>query len=152
MMNQDKALTGACLCGGARFEVTRRPTPIQYCHCTRCRRATGGPFMAALAARTESFRWLAGEELISTYAAPILEAPPAYRRAFCSRCGSPMPLVDREQPFVVIPAGCLDGDPGTRPFRHIFVARKAPWYEIADDLPQLPEHVPPEQRLPRKPG
>lgn len=106
--------------------------------------------MAALATRTTGFRWLEGEDLIAEYVAPIREAPPAYRRGFCKRCGSPMPLLDREQPFVVIPTGCLDGDPGTRPFRHIFVGLKAPWYDILDDLPRFTGHVPPEQRLPRK--
>jgi len=32
--------------------------------------------------------------------------------------------------------GTLDGDPGLRPERHVFVANKAPWFEITDDLPQ----------------
>ena len=34
--------------------------------------------------------------------------------------------------------GTLDGDPGVRPSLHIFVGSKAPWYEIADDLPKHP--------------
>jgi hypothetical protein len=141
---------GSCLCGRARFETEGRLTPIQYCHCTRCRKATGGAFMAALAVKTDAFRWIDGAELIGSYTAPIREAPPAYRRGFCRQCGSPMPLLDPEQPYVVIPAGALDDDPGTRPFRHIFVGVKATWFEITDDLPQFTGHVPPEQRLPRK--
>jgi hypothetical protein len=36
----------------------------------------------------------------------------------------------------VIPAGGLDHDPGLRPQMHIFVGSKAPWFEIADDLPR----------------
>jgi len=32
--------------------------------------------------------------------------------------------------------GAIDGDPGVRPGEHIFTASKAPWYEIADGLPQ----------------
>ncbi len=143
-------IKGSCLCGGAQFALSGRATPIQYCHCTRCRKATGGAFMAALAARTDVFEWLQGEELIASYVAPIVESPPGYRRGFCRICGSPMPLLEREQPYVVIPAGCLDDDPGSRPFRHIFVGVKAPWYEIHDTLPQFPGHVLPEQRLPRK--
>ena len=30
----------------------------------------------------------------------------------------------------------LDDDPGLRPAAHTFVAYKAPWFEITDDLPQ----------------
>jgi len=32
--------------------------------------------------------------------------------------------------------GTLDDDPGLRPSLHIFVGSKAPWFDIADDLPQ----------------
>ncbi len=34
-------------------------------------------------------------------------------------------------------AGALDDDIDQRPIDHIFVGSKAPWYEIADDLPQF---------------
>ena len=33
----------------------------------------------------------------------------------------------------------LNDDPGLRPAAHTFVAYKAPWFEITDDLPQYPE-------------
>lgn len=35
--------------------------------------------------------------------------------------------------------GSLDDDPVMHPLSHIFVASKAPWFEITDDLPQFPE-------------
>jgi len=44
--------------------------------------------------------------------------------------------------FVVVPAGVLDGDPGIRPTYHIFVGSKAPWHEIADQLPRHEEYPP----------
>jgi hypothetical protein len=34
-------LTGGCLCGGVRFEVTEPPVTASYCHCTRCQKRTG---------------------------------------------------------------------------------------------------------------
>ena len=36
----------------------------------------------------------------------------------------------------------LDDDPLVRPACHVFVASKAPWFEITDDLPQYPEYAP----------
>ena len=33
-------------------------------------------------------------------------------------------------------------DPPVRPALHCFVASKAPWFEITDDLPQYPEYPP----------
>ena len=41
-----------------------------------------------------------------------------------------------------VPAGLLDDDPGVRPLLHVFTSSKAPWWEIADDLPQFPKWVP----------
>jgi hypothetical protein len=38
---------------------------------------------------------------------------------------------------VEIPAGSLDDDPGLRPDKHIYVEVRAPWFRIADALPQL---------------
>ena len=47
-----------------------------------------------------------------------------------------------EGAYVVLHAGALDQDPGSRPVHHIFVGSKAPWLEIADDLPQYEEYDP----------
>jgi hypothetical protein len=33
----------------------------------------------------------------------------------------------------------LDSDPGVHPEAHICAGSKAPWFTIADDLPQFPE-------------
>lgn len=89
--------------------------------------------------RTEDFRLLAGAELIRRYEAPIRERPPPYRTAFCARCGSPAPDPSPGADWFEIAAGTLEGDPGLRPDRHIYVEGKARWYEIADALPQLDE-------------
>lgn len=143
-------IEGSCLCGAVRFAVDGRVSPLQYCHCTRCQKATGGPYMAAVAARTEHVRWLAGAELIERCELPVREEPPPYRRDFCRRCGAPVPIVDPERPFAVILAGSLDGRPELTPFRRIFVACNPPWYEIRDELPQFPGRLSPELRLPTR--
>ncbi len=130
-------ITGSCLCGGVRFELKRSVGPFELCHCRRCRKASGSAFAAGLGVKAEDFRLLQGAELIRTYEAPILEAPPPYRVSFCDRCGSPVPNPEPGASWFEVPAGLLDGDPGAQPDRHIFVELKAPWFEIADELPQL---------------
>jgi hypothetical protein len=131
------------LCGGVRFEIDGMLTPIQLCHATRCRKATGGAYAPEMLAAREGFRWLGGESLISRYEAPLLQEPPPYRRAFCSRCGSPLPIEIEGTPFMILIAGVLDGDPGTRPFRHAFVGQQACWHEITDALPRFAGQPPP---------
>ena len=129
-------VTGRCLCGGVRFQITRAPTPIQACHARRCRRATGGPYALEAGVGADAFRWLEGEKLVVQYEAPLLEKPPAYRRAFCRVCGSPVPLVYPAIGGVGIPPGALDDESGLALSHHAFVAQKAPWLELTDDLPR----------------
>jgi len=130
-------ITGSCLCGGVRFEIAEAVGPFELCHCRRCRKASGSAFTALLGVRTRDFRLVQGRDLIATYEAPLLEAPPPYRTSFCRSCGSPVPDPDPSSEWFEIPAGLLDGDPGFRPDKHIFVELNAAWHEITDALPQL---------------
>lgn len=128
---------GGCLCGGVRFQIREARGPFELCHCARCRKSTGSAFASGLCVAREDFTLLQGRELVQTYEMAIREAPPPYRRHFCNRCGSPVPDALSEFSVMEIPAGSLDDDPGVRPDHHIYVEYKAPWYEIADSLPQL---------------
>lgn len=130
-------ICGGCLCGGVQFEIERATGPFELCHCARCRKVSGSAFMAGLGVRAEDFRFVCGQELIKTYEAPTLEAPPAYRVSFCGRCGSPVPDPPPGADWFEIPAGLLDDDPQVRPDKHIFVDRKSAWFTIVDALPQL---------------
>jgi hypothetical protein len=95
-----------------------------------------------LLAPDASLRWLSGAEQVREYEAPLLDSPPAYRRAFCGTCGSPLPAAIGTAPFVSLNAGVLDDDPESRPFRHAFVDQKACWHEITDELPSFPGRPP----------
>jgi len=143
-------VTGSCLCGGVAFRIDGRLSPMQYCHATRCRKATGSAFAPEVVALASAFQWTRGEDLVTTYEAPLLREPPPYRRAFCRVCGSPLPVALEGTDFVVLQAGVLDGDPETQPFRHIFVGQRAPWHTITDDMPQFAAHDPANERLPRR--
>ena len=128
-------LTGSCLCGAVRYAATGAPREFELCHCSRCRKASGGPFIAELVLETDDFRWEQGGSLVRVYEAPVRARPPPHRRAFCTVCGGPVPIVADD--LVRIPAGTLDGDPGIRPQRHIFADLKAEWFDITDDLPRF---------------
>ncbi len=130
-------IQGSCLCGGVRFEITQAVGPFELCHCNRCRKASGSAFAAMLGVRTSDFQFVHGRDLIATYEAPVLEAPPPYRTSFCRRCGSPVPNPKAAAEWFEIPAGLLESDPGGRPDKHIFVELKAPWHAITDTLPQF---------------
>jgi hypothetical protein len=124
-------IRGSCLCGAVAFEIHGKASPIQTCHCSRCRKTTGSAFSAAAMCASNNFVWVNGQGNISVFALPS-----GFLHAFCKSCGSPVPapgIAEKLKPF---PAGCLDDDPGTRVIWHTFVGSKAPWFEITDDLPQ----------------
>jgi len=139
---------GGCLCGSVRFAWEGRATPIQLCHAKRCQRASGSAFQPEMAVEADGFRWLRGEDQIAIYEAPLLREPPPLRRAFCRTCGSPVPVVREGQPWVGVLAGSVDGDPGVRPFRHIFLSDSPAWLELGDDgLRRYDERPPASERL-----
>jgi hypothetical protein len=134
-------LTGACLCGAVRFEVTEPLRSAGYCHCTRCQRRTGTAASASGRIEPGSLRLLAGEELLRSYDPP----DHGFRKVFCSGCGGHLWSQSPDDPEVKsIRLGAFDGDPGIRPSYRQFVAYAAPWEAIPDDgLPRYPEHRPP---------
>jgi len=127
---------GSCLCGAIRYVVDGPAVRCHNCHCLRCRRARSSMYAANLFTWVDALRLTRGEELLVSYKLP---GAAYFGQDFCRVCGSPMPRFDRERSIAIVPMGSLDDDPGTRPMRHIFVASKAPWFAISDDLPQFAE-------------
>ena len=134
------AVTGSCLCGAIRYEVTGRISPIALCHCSKCRKANGSAFHSGALCRKTKFRWLRGEGEFREY-----RTESGYRVRFCRHCGSPVPMHLEDEPFVVLHAGALDVDPGSRPIHHFHVGSKAPWYEIHGPLPCYDESAPADE-------
>jgi hypothetical protein len=128
-------IRGGCLCGAVRWELDGAFEGMSNCHCSMCRRAHGAAFATYAQARAASFRIAAGEDRMRRY-----RSSPDVVRTFCGECGSSLLFLFEPMPRKVwVAVGTCDGDPGMRPSRHIFVGSKAPWYEIADGLPQAEE-------------
>ena len=135
----DLPLTGGCLCGGVRFEVSEPPVSASYCHCTRCQRRTGTSASAQAAIAPGSLRIVAGEELVRVY-----EPEGGFGKAFCSVCGSALWAVNPTSGQISgVRLGAFDEDPGVRPQYRQFVAYAASWEPIPDDgLDRYPERRP----------
>lgn len=130
---------GSCLCGGVAYVVEGAPLRWWTCHCQRCRKTRSAACASNLFTAADGVRFLRGEDLAASYKIPEAKY---FRQVFCRACGSPIPRIDHDRNFAIIPAGGLDDDPGARPQAHIFVGSKAPWDEITDDVPQHAEYPP----------
>ena len=128
------AVSGSCLCASVAFEVKPDWIAIHHCHCSRCRRARAAAHTTNGFTATQNLVFTRGEGNIESYKLPSARF---FRHNFCRTCGSGMPRRDPERGFAVIPFGALDGDPGRGADDHIFASDRAPWYAIADDLPQF---------------
>lgn len=128
-------LHGSCLCGQVTYEIRGTPLAMYYCHCGTCRKASGSSFATNLLVAADDLVVTSGRELLSK-----LESSPNKYRHFCSRCGSPIySQADSTRHLVSVRVGTLDEEPGMNPSMHFYVASKAPWFEIRDSLPHLPE-------------
>jgi hypothetical protein len=133
----DAPMTGGCLCGGVRFEVTEPLVSASYCHCTRCQRRTGTAASAQARVAPGSLRVTSGEELIRAYD----PGDGGFLKLFCSQCGSALWSSSPEDPEVMsVRLGAFDSDPGIRPSYRQFVAYASPWEPLPDDgLTRHPE-------------
>lgn len=131
-------ITGSCLCGAVRFEISAALQPIQACHCGQCRKAQGSAFATNVPVATKDLRFICGEDRLTAY-----QSTPGKERVFCATCGSPIMSRLTSKPEVVrIRAGSLDNPTGGKVGFHFYVASKADWWEITDDLPQYPDARP----------
>jgi hypothetical protein len=128
-----QSMKGSCLCGTIEYEVSSIDMPIIFCHCTTCRKAHAAPFAPTAGVLREHFRWLRGEEKLSSF-----ESSEGKLRHFCSVCGSHLVAERPNQPHVILRVATLDEDPGQRPEAHIWTSHDVEWLD-ADGIPSYRE-------------
>ncbi len=122
---------GSCLCGAVKFEIRGDLSPPSSCHCTQCRKQSGHFEASTDVPRTALM--LYGSEKLTWYF-----SSESVRRGFCSRCGSSLFWDPIKEDWTAVSMGAFDGPTRTKLARHIFVAEKGDYYDIADGLPQNP--------------
>jgi hypothetical protein len=120
---------GSCLCGAISFEVGGALPAPTACHCSKCRKHSGHfeastdvPRSAVTVKGSENLTWYQTSEKV--------------RRGFCKICGASLFWDPIHRDWTAIAMGAFDGPTYTKLVRHIFVADKGDYYEIADGLPQ----------------
>jgi hypothetical protein len=123
-------VTGGCLCGRVRYEITAPLRAARSCHCSRCRKAFSGAGSAYAEVEPGSFAWVSGAEALVRY-----ETSPDWGLRFCGTCGSTLCGTHGDAVHGVT-LGTVDGDPGVQIEMHIFVGSRAPWDHIGGSAPQ----------------
>ncbi len=128
-------IRGCCECRRVQFEVDGGILDFGHCHCSKCRRLHGAAYATFAGVERSAFRYVVGENEISTYASSEFND-----RMFCSNCGSAVAVVPHREPArLYLCMSAIEGDPPRPAGYHAWVGSKAPWHEIADELPRFPE-------------
>ena len=131
-------ITGECFCGEVKYEIAGQLTDARSCHCSRCRKAFSGQASAYALVEPGTFRWSAGESLLTSYVGQH-----GAGLQFCRQCGSTLcGIFNGEVHGVTL--GSVDGDPGVVIDRHIFVGSKAAWEIMPEGVTTFDEAPPPD--------
>jgi hypothetical protein len=133
----DPSLSGGCLCGAVRFELTEPPTVASYCHCTRCQKRTGTASSAQARVDGRTFHLLRGADTVRGWRHP----DGGFEKFFCPQCGAHLFARNPDDPTQMsVRMSAFDDDPGVRPSFRTYVAYAAAWEPIPDDgLERHPE-------------
>ncbi|MFZ5670197.1 MAG: GFA family protein [Pseudomonadota bacterium] len=119
----------SCLCGAVKVTVEGDLAEPDACHCSLCRKQSGH-FWASTDIPREKVT-IEGEDSVRWY-----QSSEKVRRGFCRTCGAFLFWDVPGRSRLAIAMGAFDGPTGTHLGKHIFVADKGDYYDIADGLPQ----------------
>jgi len=128
-MKSNHPVTGSCLCGKIRFNITELTRDVVMCHCQQCRKQTG--HLVAATRVSDKGLELSGDEHLKWFAASD-EA----KRGFCKHCGSVLFWKSNDSDTTAVMAGSLESPTGLETTAHIFTAFKGDYYDITDGLPE----------------
>lgn len=121
---------GCCHCGALRYQFEGPLADIAHCHCSVCRRTTGGIVTTWITVPLTRFRWLTGTP--REYASSA-----SCTRSFCPTCGAHLTLFTTLSPSSLdITIATLDHPELATADRHIWVQSRLPWLQLDPHLPQ----------------
>jgi hypothetical protein len=111
-----------------RFEISRAPKWIVYCHCDSCRRHTGAPVTVYVGMNREDVAWSGTDR-------SIRESSPDVWRAFCSQCGTPLAYeANWCKDEVHLHVSGFEHPERFTPQKHVLSNERLPWFDTHDTL------------------
>ncbi|MGZ0704220.1 GFA family protein [Pseudomonas sp. L5B5] len=121
---------GGCHCGRLRYQFSGPLRDIAHCHCSICRRVSGGLVTTWITLPALAFRWLAGSP--ARY-----DSSASCARYFCGDCGAHLALVTQLSPDSIdVTIATLDHPEQAPAQRHIWTDSRLPWLHLDEELPQ----------------
>jgi hypothetical protein len=126
--------SSTCSCGAVQCEIDCELETIVNCHCTDCRKMSGGAFSTMVLSPESAGRVARGAEAIGRYA-----LSEAVTKHFCTRCGSPLFNTNARLPGLrMLYLGTIDQHERLAPSLNVYCRSKLGW---VDRMAELPSHA-----------
>jgi len=136
-MNPETTYGGACLCGAVRYDCSRAPEQVGYCHCRMCQRNSGSAVVPYASFAVDAFAYTKGRP-------KVYRSSDSGQREFCEACGSYLAFRNAPAPKTVdVNVGTLDAPDAVTPEVHIWCDSRICWFDIDDGLPRFAQAQPP---------
>lgn len=120
-----------CLCGATQFEVQLRNHEVAACHCSMCRRQTGGPLMSI---DIEDINFIDQQHL------SVFNSSEWAERGFCSICGTFIFWRTKDHSFTNINVFTLEELPEGLDFNlEIYVDQQPTFYSFNNQTQKMTE-------------
>lgn len=130
-----KDMTGGCLCGAIRYQVSGEPSVAGACYCRDCQYISGGAPAYGLMVLKGQVRVTQGNPKVFWTQA---DSGNSVARHFCPDCGTPLFSENSANPeYLPIKAGSLDDPSSFKCQAHIWTASAQPWHHLDPALPRF---------------
>jgi hypothetical protein len=133
-------VTGGCLCGAVRYQITTAPITTRTCWCRVCQYFGAGGATVNACFPTEALT-VQGE---TTDYQSVAASGNRMHRRFCPRCGTHLFSAAEARPHLVfVRVGSLDDPEIAKPVATIWTASAPSWACLDPALPTIPGQPPP---------
>ena len=118
-------LTGGCMCGALRYELSAPPVMIYNCHCTNCQKISGAAFNTSVIVAEAALRFTASQPARVEW---VSDSGTTRCGLFCGACGTR--IVNGGEPSTGVyslRAGTLDDTSWVQPVGDTFTSSAQPW-------------------------
>ncbi len=124
------AITGSCFCKVVQYRITSAIPMAVNCHCSHCKKISGGAFASLAVVREKHLQITAGKDCLATYS-----LSENIEKHFCRHCGSP--IFNRNSRFpgrCMVALGSLDDPEGVVPSINVHCENKLSWVLLNDKM------------------
>ena len=134
------SITGGCLCGAVRYEVSGEPVTMRVCWCKDCQCLAAGNGAANVLFRRDAIKITGTPATFSKKA----ESGNVIDRKFCATCGTQLFGETAARPdFIVVRAGTLADSSIFKPVANIWTSSAPAWACMNDNVPKFERQAPP---------